>query len=106
MALAPTPENFRAEIARHLLSRRVICQVIGMNPNLFSQFVSGTKPLQGWAAHNIGIGINAVTGLKLIDVDMARGVVEPPPSGRRAGWNRPSAVDPSLRWPRRKGQAS
>lgn len=110
MALAPTPENFRAEMARHCLTRRDICDVIGMNPNLFSGFVNGTRPLMGWAAHNIGYGINLVTGLRLLDVDQGVGVLPAPPRGRPQRWNRPDAVDPlrrpAGRWRRARKQAS
>src|SRR5436190_847274 len=33
MALQPTPENFRAEIARFYLTRADVCEPIGMNFN-------------------------------------------------------------------------
>lgn len=97
MALAPTPENFRAELARHCLTRKLVAELIAMHPNLFSQLVNGTKPLRGWQAHNIGLGINLATGLRLIDVDEDAGILPAPPRGRPRGWKRPYTVDPTRR---------
>lgn len=77
MALACTPENFRAEIGRHLLTRRVVSEVIGLTPNRFTDYVNGTKPMPDWAAHNIGWAINSVTGLRLFGVDQSLGVIKP-----------------------------
>lgn len=97
MALAPTPENFRAEMARFGIKRIELYTTIKMNRSNLSQYVSGSKQLPGWAAHNIGMGINLLTGLRLIDVDDARGLLVAPPSGRPPRWNRPSEMDPMRR---------
>lgn len=94
MALAPTPENFRAEMARFGVSRTQLFSAIKMNRSNLSQYLTGSKQLPGWAAHNIGMGINIITGLRLLDVDDARGLLPAPPSGRPPRWNRPSEMDP------------
>ncbi len=85
MALQPTAENFRAELSRHMVDRRLVYEAIGMHRNLFSAYVTGLKPLMGWSAHNIGWGINTVVGRYLFDVDMTRGVLTPK-RGRPRGW--------------------
>ena len=105
MALAPTPENFRAEIARYSLSRNELCSLIGMHPDVWSRFVTGRRPLQGWAAHNIGWAINTATGRYLIDVTKGVGVLPAPRSGRSAGWNRPNRVRPLRGGPKKDQQA-
>jgi hypothetical protein len=97
MALAPTPENFRAEFARHCLTRRLVADLIDMHPNMLTGFVTGNRVLRGWAAHNIGIGINLATGLRLIDVDESIGLLPPPPRGRPKGYRQPTTVDPTRR---------
>jgi hypothetical protein len=82
---AITPENLRAEMYRHQLTRAAICALIGMHPNALSMYLNGVRPLSGWAAHNIGWAMNTTTGLMLFDIDMAIGPIEPPRG-------RPSAV--------------
>lgn len=94
MALAPTPENFRAEMARFGITRTQLFTAIKMNRSNLSQYLTGSKQLPGWAAHNIGMGINILTGLRLLDVDDARGLLDPPPSGRPPRWNQPDHMDP------------
>jgi hypothetical protein len=74
--LAPTPENFRAEIARHYLDRASICQHNGMHPNELSMYINGVRPLTGWAAHNIGYAINRATDMMIFDVDMSKGAIK------------------------------
>jgi hypothetical protein len=96
MALQPTPENFRAEIARFYLTRADVCEPIGMNLNTLTMYVNGVRPLTGWAAHNIGYGINKATGRQLIDVNMARGVLRSP-VGRRPYADTPAAPKPRQR---------
>lgn len=83
--LPPTAENFRAEIARHRLTREAICDLIGMNVNLLSMYVNGVRGLPFWAKHNIGYGINLCTGIRIFNVDMERGVLDPirPPYAAR-----------------------
>ena len=76
-ALPPNAENFRCEMGRYKLSRSAICDVIGMNPNLLTMFVNGSRTMPFWAAHNIGYGINRVTGVRVFDVEMASGLEQP-----------------------------
>jgi hypothetical protein len=83
MALHPTAENFRSEIARWRLRREDICQHIGMNHNTMTMYVNGVRPLADWAAHNIGLGINRATGRRLFNVDESLGVRHYTP-GRRS----------------------
>jgi len=83
MPLYPTPENFRAEMGRHGLSRAAVTDLIGMNPNLLSMYTSGIRPLTEWAAHNIGWAINMTTGQRIFDIDMEQGPRRPPRSSGR-----------------------
>lgn len=76
--IAPTPDNFRAEMARHRLNRAAISEAIGMHPNELSMFLNGVRPLAGWAAHNIGWAFNHTTGQMLFGVNMDAGPVTPP----------------------------
>jgi hypothetical protein len=99
MSLQPTPANLRAEMARFGLKRRDVCEVIGMNVNLLTNYLNELRPLSSWAAHNIGYGINTATGRTLITVDMSRGVVSPP-TGRRPYTDIPAA--PRARAKRRR----
>jgi hypothetical protein len=78
LMLAITPDNLRAEIYRHRLDRESICEPIGMHVNALSMYVNGLRPIPGWAAHNIGWAINATTGIRIFDIDMDIGPVEPP----------------------------
>lgn len=83
MALSPTPENFRGEIARQRLTRKDVCQHIGMNVNTLTMFTSGVRPLTSWAAHNIGWAINYETDKNLFAVNMDAGPMVPPRGRRR-----------------------
>lgn len=76
-AITPTAEHFRMEIARFQLRRNDICEVIGMNPNLLTHFVTEARTLPFWAAHNIAYGINVVTGKMIFNVQMDLGVLKP-----------------------------
>lgn len=76
--LSPTPENFRAEMARHRLTRDALSEIIGMHPNQLSMFLNGVRPLSGWAAHNIGYAFNTTTGQKIFNINMEVGPVKPP----------------------------
>jgi len=58
----PTPDNLRAEMARHHVTRAAIGQRIAMHVNLLSMYLTGHRPLQSWAAHNIGCAINDLAG--------------------------------------------
>lgn len=95
--LAPNSENFRAEMARHRLSRAAISAPIKMHPNQLSMFLNGVRPLSGWAAHNIGWAFNHTTGQKIFAVDMDAGPL-PAPQGRPRQKVRLDAK------PRRKGR--
>lgn len=77
MALHVTPENIRAEISRHLLVRRDIADEIQMNPRQLTNYVNGTTPLPGWAAHNLGLAINILTGMRIFDIDPELGYLRP-----------------------------
>ena len=85
MPLICTPENFRAEFARFKLTRESLCRHIGMHRNTFSMFMNGVRPLQGWAAHNIGLAFNIETGKKLFDVDESVGLRKGR-AGRKPGY--------------------
>lgn len=87
MTIACTPENFRAEMARHRLSREAVCSTIGLHPNGFSNFVNGHRPLAAWAAHNLGWGFNTATGMMIFNVDMDLGPVRAP-KGRPSGFRK------------------
>jgi len=78
MELFPSPENFRAEMGKHRLTRKAVCDIIGMHLSLFSMYTNGTRPLTAWAAHNIGYGINRAVGFKVFTVNMDLGVVPAP----------------------------
>lgn len=73
-----TPENLRAEMYRHKLTRAAVCDLIGMHVNAFSMYVNGVRPIPGWAAHNMGWAMNTATGLMLFDIDMTIGPLQPP----------------------------
>ena len=73
--ITPSAENFRAEMARHRLTREAVCEHIGMHVNALSNFVGGYRSLPRWAAHNIGYGINRTTGIRIFEIDMTLGVV-------------------------------
>lgn len=97
MALAPTPENFRMEIARHRLSQRALAASIGMNPDQLRMILSEAKPLYRWAAHNIGLSINQATGTYTFAVNTEIGLLPPPPRGRPRGYTQPESIDPMRR---------
>jgi hypothetical protein len=78
----PDAEHIRSELARHRLSREQVCSLIGMHVNQFSMYRTKRRKLAGWAAHNIGYGINVATGLPVFDVDMERGLLPPTSHGR------------------------
>lgn len=104
MALAPIPDNFRAEMARFGITRMKLYQAIKMNRSNLSQYLTGSKQLPGWAAHNIGLGINLLTGLRLLDVDESKGLVDAPPAGRPPKWNKPDEMDPFRKLNKRKSK--
>lgn len=85
--LVPSAENLRAEISRYQLSREAIGGVIGMHPNQLSMYVTGSRTMTEWAAHNIGWSINHLTKLRLFAVDMKLGPLEPP-RGRPGSYTR------------------
>jgi len=77
VALHTTPENFRAEISRHMLVRKHIAEVCRLHPNQLTNYINGNIPLPGWAAHNIGKAINELTTLRLFDVSMELDYIVP-----------------------------
>lgn len=77
MALHPTPENFRAQMAKNMLTRKAVCELIGMNVNQFTNYVNGNVPLTGWAAHNIALGLNYATESRLFNIDERLGLMIP-----------------------------
>jgi hypothetical protein len=79
--LTPSADHFRAEIARHRLTRVDIANRIGMNVNQLSEYCSGARTIPLWARHNIAYGINWVLGYRVFGVDMNLGVL---PSKREA----------------------
>lgn len=101
MALQPTPANFRAEMARQRLTRDDVCPLIGMNRNTFNMYLNEYRPLQRWAAHNIGVGINRATGRKLIDVDESIGLLSAR-FGRKPHTQVPAAPKPRQKRHRRR----
>ena len=66
MALAPTPENLRAEIARHRLNKTDLALEIDMHPNLLSMYLNAIRPMHEWAMNNIALGINRMVGAKIL----------------------------------------
>jgi hypothetical protein len=80
-ALTPSADHFRAEIARHRLSRIVLADLIDMNVNQLSEYCSGARTIPFWARHNIAYGINRAVGYTVFKIDMEKGVM---PSRREA----------------------
>jgi transcriptional regulator with XRE-family HTH domain len=72
--LTPSADHFRAEIARHRLSRVEIAELIGMNVNQLSEYCSGARTIPLWARYNIAYGINRAVGYSVFDVDMRLGL--------------------------------
>jgi len=60
-----------------MIIRKEVADLISMHPNLLTNFVNGNKPLTAWAAHNIGLGINHVTGMRLFEVQDELGIMIP-----------------------------
>jgi hypothetical protein len=81
-------------MGRFGVTRTALYQAIKMNRSNLSQYLTGSKQLPGWAAHNIGFGINVLTGLRLLEVDESLGLLPAPPAGRPPLWNRPEDMDP------------
>lgn len=96
MALQVTPANFRAELARLRLGRDDVCPLIDMNRNTFNMFVNEYRPLQHWAAHNIGVGINKAAGRMIFDVDMSIGLLHPK-FGRKPNREQAAPAKPRIR---------
>ena len=66
MALAPTPENLRAEIARHRINKTDLALEIDMHPNLLSMYLNASRPMHEWAMNNIALGINRMVGVRIL----------------------------------------
>lgn len=73
--ITPSAENFRAEMARHQLTREAVCSLIGMHVNTLSNFTNGFRPMPYWAEHNIGYAINRTTGIRIFEIEMGKGVL-------------------------------
>lgn len=73
--ITPSPENFRAEIARHQLTRPLIAELLGMHVNSVSNYVCGYREPAPWLNHNIGYAINRLTGIRIFEVEMGRGIL-------------------------------
>lgn len=97
--LPPIPEHFRAEMARHQITRPEVCEQIGIHVNTFSNALGTYRPMHTWMAHNIGWAINLIVGRRIFDVDMTRGIMPRPP---RILARRPSVNLPVTRRRRRQ----
>ena len=73
--ITPSPDNFRAEMARHRLTRTIVAELLGMHVNQLSMYVTELVPLPFWARHNIAYAINRATGLRIFEVEMGRGLM-------------------------------
>lgn len=73
--ITPSAENLRAEMARHQLSRPVVCKILDMHVNSLSNYIGGYRPLPEWVAHNVAYAINKITGLRIFEIEMGRGIV-------------------------------
>lgn len=65
--LAKTPANFRAELARYKIPHKEVCELIVMNPALMSSLINENTVLYDWAANNIALAINKLSGVKLFE---------------------------------------
>lgn len=65
--LAKTPQNFRAEIARHRLAQIDLCKTIGMNTSFLSNLLNEDTRMYEWSANNIAWGINRLVGSKIFE---------------------------------------
>lgn len=75
--MPPTPMNLRSAMARYRIKRADIQAIINMNQNLMTMYLTGVRPIKPWAAHNIGLAINRLTGKPLFRVNDELGVVAP-----------------------------
>lgn len=77
--LAKTPDNFRAEIARHRIAQVDLAAEIKMNASFLCNLIHEDTRLYEWAANNIAWGINKITGQKIFET---RAKLMPPTRGR------------------------
>lgn len=75
MYLRGDPASYRAEMARHGITRTELADQIGMNRQQLSMLLAGSRPMRAWAAHNIGLGINRLVGRPIFDVADDLGVL-------------------------------
>ncbi len=94
-----TPETIRVELARHMILKSQLARHIHMDGSVLSAYTTGARPLSEWAAHNIGLGINQLTGLMVFKVNMAL-----PLQKGKSGWPKGKARPelPAVRKRRRK----
>lgn len=69
--LRPTAETIRVELARHRITKITLARRVGMTPSQLSAYLTGQRPMYSWAAHNLGFGINILTGHMIFDVNMS-----------------------------------
>lgn len=103
--IPPSPENLRAELARHQLTRAVICDVIGMSPNAMTNYLTADKEIPYWAGHNLGYGINRVTGLRIFNVEMGLGILRPRTKASTTNLARKKSSRPSVVLPVKRRKA-
>ena len=100
--ITPSPENIRAEMARHQLSRPVIGKLLKFHVNSISNYVGGYRKMPPEVAHNLGYAINRLTGIRVFNVEMGRGILPLPGPGNRGAGRKPGV---RLHAPRRKQRA-
>lgn len=105
-SLTPSPENLRVEIARYGVSRKRIRELTGLHVNSISNAVCEVRPLRPWMAHNLGWAINTITGRRVFDVDMSKGVLPEDRKVRQAGVAAPPPLLPTRRQRRFRKRAS
>jgi transcriptional regulator with XRE-family HTH domain len=69
MSIQCIADNFRAELARNQIPPRELADVIGMNRQQLSSYLSGSRVMRPWVAHNIGLGLNRMLGRYVFAVD-------------------------------------
>lgn len=66
-----TAEMVRVEMARHMITKTALARETKMDRSVISSYCTGSRRMTTWARHNIGLGINRLTGLMIFDVDMS-----------------------------------
>lgn len=107
--LALEPSQFRAEAARHMITRKEIGAVIGMHRSEVTKYMNGTqRPTYAWALHNIGYALNVLIGKNIFRVDMSKGIltVRPGPKRRPQTRERYALLPVDLEAPRSRTRRS